>query len=169
MPTVKDVLAQGFRQWYTEGKEYCIGVIRRNWLQGPRPQRLGVVSGNLRNRVWGKVLSNGFAVGTNVLYGIMWELGIKAHEVVAKRAKVLAIPVKLVKGTSKSGAKKMGVLKTGKGKGLIFRKRVWIPKQEPRKWLEPGMREALPQVQKMGVGILMRSIQNAIPNRKVSY
>jgi len=93
-----------------------------------------------------KLLADGFAVGSNVDYLMYWEKGIKAHKVTAVRAKVLAIPVGLAKGTTKKQAAGMGVLKTGRQKGVIFRKSVYIPAQAPRKWLEPGIKEARPQI-----------------------
>lgn len=56
-----------------------VAEAQRNYLTGPRPQKLGVVTGRLRssitNRVkkeHGKVIAQ---VGTNVTYGRLWELG----------------------------------------------------------------------------------------------
>ncbi len=167
MPNVEQVLTKAFRRWYTTAMHYTIGIVKANWLVGPRPSRLGVKTSNLRNRVAGKVLADGFMVGTNVKYGIYWEKGIKAHRVTAKPGKMLAIPVKLAKGVTAKKAKKGGILKTGKMKGLIFRKSVWIPKQEPRKWLEPGIKQALPEVERMGHQELQSSIMESFPNRVV--
>lgn len=67
--------------------------VKRNYLRGPRPQRLGRVTGvlgdsiNLRvEETPAKVVAS---VGTNVWYGKMWET--TGHgPIVPKRAKMLA-------------------------------------------------------------------------------
>lgn len=166
MATVGQVLELAFKRWYRAAAEYTRGHIKVNWLHGPRPQKLGVKTSNLRNRVAIRILPDGYAIGTNVIYGIAWEKGIKEHWVVAKNAKALAIPVKLAKGVTKKGAAKSGILKTGKQKGIIFRKRVFIPAQKPRKWLEPGVREATPMAMRIGHQEML-AVVKAFPNKTV--
>jgi len=162
MSTVREAMTKGFEQWFTESMNYTIGVIKGNWLTGPRPERLGVVKGNLRSRIVGKTVADGFVVGTRVVYGIAWEKGIKAHTIRAKGAKALMIPLgshlsragrwtgKLKRATGLTKIKGGGKLRSNLGNLAIFRKSVHIPKQAPRKFLEPGAREALPSVYKIG-------------------
>jgi hypothetical protein len=167
MPTVGEAMDKAFKSWYVTGMNYTIGIVRRYWLEGPRPKRLAVFTGNLRNRVDGKIFPDGFAVGTGVKYGIYWEKGIPAHTITAIKAKALAIPVGLAKGVTKGQAKKSGILKTGKMRGVIFRKTVHVPKHAPRKWLEPGVRQALPQVLNMGGRVMADVIRAGFPNKTV--
>jgi hypothetical protein len=168
MATLNDVLQKAFKAWYRAAAEYTKGVVKTDWLHGPRPSKLGVKSGNLRNRVDAKILPDGYAIGTNVAYGIYWEKGIKAHKVVAKAGKVLAIPMGLAAGVTKKGAAKMGILKTGKQKGLIFRKSVNIPAQAPRKWLEPGVRQATPMAMQIGHQEMLQVVKY-FPNKTVGH
>jgi hypothetical protein len=59
-----------------------------------------------------------YYVGTNVSYGVAWERGIAAKDIVPVRAKALRFMV---------------------GGEVIFRKRVHIPAQAPRQFLEPAL------------------------------
>lgn len=53
--------------------------VKRDWLTGPRPQRLGVLSGTLRRSINLARIDTPTEVkaqvGTNVIYGHAWELG----------------------------------------------------------------------------------------------
>jgi phage gpG-like protein len=55
------------------------GTSQRDWLAGPRPERLGVVTGRLRASIavrFESTPTTSYAyVGTNVGYGIAWEMG----------------------------------------------------------------------------------------------
>ncbi len=64
-------------------------------------------------------------VGTNVSYGVAWERGIAARDIVPIRAKALRFTI---------------------GGEILFRKRVRMPAQAPRPFLEPALREMRPQI-----------------------
>lgn len=64
-------------------------------------------------------------VGTNVSYGVAWEKGLPARDVVPIRAKALRFEI---------------------GGEVIFRKRAHIPAQAPRKFLEPALVEMKPTI-----------------------
>lgn len=59
-----------------------------------------------------------YYVGTNVSYGVAWERGIRAHDIVPVKAKALRFEI---------------------GGQILFRKRVHIPAQAPRQFLEPAL------------------------------
>lgn len=64
-------------------------------------------------------------VGTNVTYGVAWEKGLPARDVAPVRAKALRFEI---------------------GGEVIFRKRVHIPAQPPRQFLEPALRDLRPTI-----------------------
>lgn len=57
--------------------------VKADYLTGPRPQRLGVVTGTLRRSINVQSLDTedqiAASVGTNVWYGRLWELGFTRH------------------------------------------------------------------------------------------
>jgi len=56
--------------------QQVVGVSREDYLSGPRPTKLGVVSGDLRRSVQDRVKGDNLVeVGTNLEYGRKWELG----------------------------------------------------------------------------------------------
>lgn len=177
MATIKDTLTAGFKTWYTEAASYAVGIIKDKWLVGPRPQRLGVIKGNLRNRIYDRVLPDGFEVGTNVGYGIAWEKGIPRHTVVAKKAKALMIPMGSTIGSGRWGkqmVKATGLRKVAGGKQrkyhgnlAIFRKKVTIQQQAPRPFLRPGLQEAMPNIMRMGEVSLGEAVTAAFIDRVV--
>lgn len=59
-----------------------------------------------------------YYVGTNVSYGVAWERGIRARDIVPVRAKALRFEL------------------NGE---IVFRKRVHVPAQAPRQFLEPAL------------------------------
>ena len=83
------------------GLEAVVDISKREFLQGPRPARLGEVTGRLRQSVGyqvqrqdGKIIGT---VGTNVVYGAYHEFGFKgfAHvkgfpRVIGKKGKASA-------------------------------------------------------------------------------
>ena len=119
MQRLGDVFEKALRAWRTKAKNYTVGVIKERWLVGPRPQRLGVMTGNLRSGVHGEVHPNGFTVGTNVKYGLYWE-----------------------KGFMRSAGRVSG----GSAHRALYRNAAVGRWQPPRKWLEPGVKEALPEI-----------------------
>lgn len=81
------------------------GRSKKEFLTGPRPEKLGVKTGRLRSSIHGKATRDGANIeavlGTNVKYAARWELGftgtetVKAHHRFIKKAfgKSLSSPV----------------------------------------------------------------------------
>ncbi len=86
--SVSDLFSRAKKQFAIDMKKAAVtyqldavGRSKKDYLSGPRPDRLGVVSGRLRSSMSGSVEGpdeNGnleVIVGTNVKYGPIWELG----------------------------------------------------------------------------------------------
>ncbi len=69
------------------------GRSKRNYLSGPRPWNLGVVSNRLRSSVTHDVQEKEddieIALGTNVVYGRVWEFGFQGVENVKPHMRVV--------------------------------------------------------------------------------
>lgn len=153
-PTVQQAMEKAFQVWYTTAANFTVGIIKRNWLQGPRPTKLGVLTGSLRSRIDSQIFPDGFAVGTKAKHGVYWEKGISARTIVPVKRRALKIPIR---GTTK-----------GRRKGPhIFRKKAFVPAQTPRKWLEPGIKQATPGVITMGNKVLGEALRMSFQNRIV--
>ena len=106
------------------------GNVQRNWLRGPRPGRLGIVTGRLANSIAMRFESTATSatatVGTNVPYGVVWEKsGLPARDIFPVKAKALRFEIN---GT------------------VLFRKHVHVPAQAPRPFLKPALFELRPMV-----------------------
>jgi phage gpG-like protein len=106
------------------------GTVKHDWLRGPRPSRLGIVTGRLANSIAVRFESTATAitatVGTNVPYGVMWETtGKPAQTIRPKRAKALRFEI---------------------GGEVLFRKSVTIPAQPPRPFLKPALQQLRPRI-----------------------
>ncbi len=178
MPSIEQVMKQGFRRWFTEAAEYVVGNIKEHWLVGPKPQRLGVITGNLRNRIYRRVLPDGFLVGTNVKYGVYWELGIRQHTVFPVKAKALIIPLASLRKGARWGARMQrstgltklrggSVRRKMTGNLAIFRLKAKIPAQKPRKFLEPGIKDSMLRVMQIGNVAMTDVLKGAFPNKTV--
>ena len=70
-PTLKEAMRQGLLAIQSHSKAH--------YLHGPRPQKLGVVSGRLSSSLTTNVNTQGNEIigkiGTNVWYGRLWEMG----------------------------------------------------------------------------------------------
>ena len=66
--------------------EAVVGVSREDYLSGPRPKKLGRVSGDLARSVGYKLSGNKVVVGSNLIYAPIHEFG---GVIVPKRAKAL--------------------------------------------------------------------------------
>ena len=80
----KAARATFFKALKREGQRFGLDAVARakkNYLSGPRPDKLGVVSGRLRSSVTSAVFTRGsdveVEVGTNVAYAPAHELGFK--------------------------------------------------------------------------------------------
>ncbi|MBW1666717.1 MAG: phage virion morphogenesis protein [Deltaproteobacteria bacterium] len=78
----------------TKGLDLAVGTAKREYLSGPRPERLGVRTGHLRRSIRSQTVIRGDEVegriGTNVLYARIHE---KGGVITPKRAKVLRFQI----------------------------------------------------------------------------
>lgn len=141
---------KAFGRWFKVALTVTMDHIKSNYLSGPWPEKLDEKTGELKRTLQGKVLEDGFSVGTNKKQGIYWEFGTRSRTIVARPGSVLAIRI-------------------GRPTPLmLFRKSVFVPQQPPRKWLEPGFREALPMVMKAGTEIMTVELSLMFPDRTVT-
>ena len=116
--------------------------VQMNKLTG---QVLKVRTGRLRSSVTDRFESTPTTavstVGTNVSYGVAWEKGIAAHDIVPIHAKALRFEI---------------------GGEVFFRKKVHIPAQAPRQFLEPALQEMRPQITSELQAALNRGAQLAM-------
>ncbi len=120
--------------------------VKQDYLTG---QVLKVRTGRLRSSISDRTVSRQeitgtssiYYVGTNVSYGVAWERGIKAHDVVPVKAKALRFEI---------------------GGQVLFRKRVHIPAQAPRQFLEPALQALRPLILSELQAALSRGAQAAL-------
>lgn len=72
-------------QMLTLSGEHVVGESREHYLSGPRPDRLGRVSGDLARSVTYRVQGSKVIIGTNLAYARIHELGGTIKPVKAKR------------------------------------------------------------------------------------
>ena len=111
------------------------GLVAGPYLHGPRPQRLGVVTGRLTRSINYRYTEAGDSltgsVGTNVKYGAFWELGFMRND--DRKAHVRALG-KPKRATKKYGRRqRIAYVKASQGSGPRF--------QEPRRFLSPALAE----------------------------
>jgi len=101
--------------------------IKRDYLSGPRPDKLGVGTGNLRSKIRYEIGESGnivaVTVGTDVPYAAAHEFGRAPYTIVPKKANILSFLI---------GGKR------------VFARKVDHPGLRPRPFLEPGFKDALP-------------------------
>ena len=120
---------------FRTGLEYILTRIKTGYLTGPRPEKLGVVTGRLRSSITylmtpnpGKITAE---IGTNVIYGAVHEYG------------GIILP------------KKGNYLKFKTGGGWVSVKKVTMPK---RPFIEPGIKDMIPKVEQLleNVGYILQ-------------
>jgi phage gpG-like protein len=125
---VKEMLARATNDFANDS----VARIKRDYLTGPRPQKLGVVTGRLRSSIRFRIDSDGklttIRFGTDVPYARVHEEGGDPFDIVAKSAKALRFK--------------------GRDGNYIFRKKVRHPGMRARPFLRPGVDDALPGYQK---------------------
>lgn len=95
---VSAISAKAFKeQLYDAAVEFGMdseGRSKRDFLSGPRPEKLGVVSGRLRSSVTNQVERKGndieISLGTNVKYARSWELGFEGVQQVRPHMRVVS-------------------------------------------------------------------------------
>jgi hypothetical protein len=121
---VKEMLARATNNFAND----AVARIKRDYLTGPRPQKLGVVTGRLRSSIRFAIDSDGKLIqvrfGTDVKYAEAHERGTAPYDIVPKKAQALRF---------------MG--REGK---FVFRKRVRHPGLKARPFLRPGVEDAVP-------------------------
>ena len=110
-----------------DGMEEAVSISQTQYLTGPRPGKLGVITGRLRStityadpKVWGPTVKTKF--GTNVIYGRIHELG----------------------GIIRPKTKKYLKFKTKTG--WVMTKKVRMPR---RPFLYPALKQALPSIKRL--------------------
>lgn len=113
----------------------AVALAKKNYLSGPRPEHLGVISGRLRSSITSDVRQEGddytASIGTNVKYARGWELGFTGTVNVKGHLRV----VSKVFGKSVSAT--------------ISSVRAYTRQvnQEARPFLEPALRDAMPKLE----------------------
>jgi phage gpG-like protein len=97
-PLIQKAIIEGLKA----GMQVAEGKSKAEYLTGPRPAKLGVITGMLRSKVQSKVVrgtGNNFAIGIlgvyDVIYSWIHELGgtTKPHTITAKNTAFLKIKV----------------------------------------------------------------------------
>lgn len=137
------------QRWATQGMEYVKTKVRTDFLSG---QVLKVQTGNLRSRIdtgrlpWTK----GFYIGTNVDYGVAWELGFHrpAITIRPRTAKTLRFVI---------------------GGKTIFAKQVTLkPKTFPaRPFIKPALDASQGFLQDLAGAEILRAANLAQPDRTI--
>jgi phage gpG-like protein len=82
-------------QALARGLQYAVGISQRSFLRGPRPARLGVVTGRLFGSITSRVDHETDrivgAIGTNVFYGAFHEFGFQGTQQVKAHTRVIRI------------------------------------------------------------------------------
>ena len=158
----------------SRGLQYASGFAQRNYLTGPRPDRLGVVTGRLRNSIATDVqrTDSGIVgrIGSNMRYARYHEFGfqgvitVKGHTrimgVVLKTGKVVSgrMPIKDRKGNvvgykdRRPEAVKLGL--SGYGSIQIVKAHSRRLDYAGRPFIRPALEKALP--------IIGREIESAL-------
>ena len=148
------------------GLLYAVGVVQRDFLQGPRPLRLGEITARLRNSITSRTERGEKGVighmGTNVKYGAFHEYGfrgiqsVRSHVRVTKqfngagnavdtRSPVYDPKGKLV-GFKQSRKASSGKLKSG-GVGIAFVKaHNRNVNYKGRPFIRPGLTKSMPVI-----------------------
>ena len=137
---------------FRTGLEYVLTTIKTKYLTGPRPEKLGVVTGRLRSSIFyrlgislGKISGT---VGTNVNYAAIHEYG----GVIKPTTRILAFGKK---GRFIS-RKKAGRMKTGAVRIAVaqYKER----KMPARPFVEPGVKESIPKIERLleSVGYILQ-------------
>ena len=134
--------------WASKAFVLCQNAARLNLRGGV----LHVRSSNLitsLDRI-GRVLTNGFIIGTNVIYGIGWELGMKAHDIVPKPGRI---------GLHGRPA----ALRFSIGGAILYRRRVSMPAQAARPFLRPAIENNIPVLMNLLNIEIQKSLKKAFP------
>lgn len=144
------MLDAAYRLWYRSARDLAIRIVKDNWMQGPRPERIGVKSGATRKSLNGDVLQDGFTLHASG-GGVYWEPlgGIGRKVIRAKMGKVL--PMKL-KGSS----------------SVTFSKTAVVPAQDTRSFMRRGLTiEAAPLIMQMLEKDVVNVIEKAFEDRLI--
>lgn len=99
-------------QALSRGMQYAAGVSQRSFLRGPRPAKLGVVTGRLFGSITSRTTDEGDrivgAIGTNVPYGRFHEEGFHGTQSVRSHTRV----VRQISGGGKLIAGRIGDIGT---------------------------------------------------------
>lgn len=115
--------------------------VRTDRLRGSISVATAKQPGDSRSRFEATGTTSFAYVGTNVSYGVMWSKGIAAHDIVPVKAKALRFEI---------------------GGEILFRKRVSIPAQAARPFLEPALESMRPLIMSELESALKRGAEKAL-------
>jgi len=149
MSALSDAIKVAMRNWANKGRLHVVAVIQNNYLSG---QVLGRRTGRLVRSIASEASADedSFTVGTNVNYGVGWELGFTrpAYTVRPVFAKALKIPV---------------------GGGFIFRKSAHIPAKTfgARPFIQPGLEASYPYLVDTGEKEFSSALEQNFPDKTI--
>jgi hypothetical protein len=174
----KKIFKQATKTWLNE----AFAIVYNDVVENLTGRVLRRDTGNLANSVArnSKIFSDGFRVGTNVHYGIAWELGspetpgfIKETTIRPVKARALRIPVgswrqgvRVTKKTSRQTGLYRARGKSGSGSMVIFRKRVVIPKRPIRPFLLPAFVNNEARIRELLSEIFTATFKTNLPDYK---
>lgn len=139
-----------YKSWFTRALVTAMKFIEDNWLsRGAIGSAfgLGEKTGDLKRSLHGEVIENGFLISTEEPQGAYWELGTRARTIYAAPGSVLPMH-----------------LKSGE---LRFARKVVVPAQPARKWLQPGLIQVMPQLMEIGNQLTSEWLKEKFPDRTV--
>ena len=153
------------RQWAEESGNHLVTTIKDDFLSG---QALNRRTSRLASSIFSRKLAGPrFEFGTNVKYGIMWEKGwSQPTEIRPIRAKVLAW--KVGRNSRMAIDRKTGMMKRTRGSWIYaFAKRVVIPPQKARPYLQPARDREMPWMQALANRLYQSALDKTFFNRVI--
>jgi hypothetical protein len=159
LSTLAQKLDLAGRTWATESGEHLVDVIRNDYLSG---QVLNRRTSRLINSIFARKLGGPrFEFGTNVEYGAMWEKGWTQSTTIFPKPghKFLRWPVS--KGFERVGGRRYSQT------SYIFARKVVLPPQKPRKFLEPARDREIPWMQSLADKLYQGALNQHFTNRVI--
>lgn len=151
-PALRPVVARAIKR----GLLLTAGVTQKEYLSGPRPRRLGVVTTRLRNSISTETKDDGREIvgriGTNVVYGAFHEFGFHGSQAVKSHSRIVGI-------SGKIGGKQVTLTKLSALRGAIKDKGGKIV----------GYKRSIAQAMRGQAGITAATQQVKAHTRNVNY
>lgn len=165
MSRIREQLERAGSQWAAESGEHLVTTIRDDFLSG---QVLNRRTSRLVQSIFSRKRSGpSFEYGTNVKHGIYWEKGWKQPtEIRPVRAKALAW--RIGSNSRLATDRKTGLMRRTRGSWIYaFAKRVVLPPQDARPFLQPAGRRETPWMQRLADRLYQGALDKAFPNRVI--